>query len=208
MTQPQGYQPPPPGYQPGPPVPPKKTSPVVWILSGCAIIVVLGAIVVGAVAWFGYRAAKNALDTSAGQMNSVTQLWSDVPPLEGMTPSQQAEMPLAIRLLARPFLDALMRGLNNGKEAGHWDVAFYVVTGKTIRDVEAFYVPARMGKFGWQPQGGCANMSQAVFCSFQKKAGDKGTGLLIVAADDEQTKSTALYFIRGEGQETGNETGK
>jgi hypothetical protein len=101
-----------------------------------------------------------------------------------------------------------MRGLNNGKEAGHWDVAFYLSSGKTTRDVETFYVPARMGKYGWQQQGGCANLSQTTFCSFQKREGNKGTGLLIIAADDPEHKSTALYFIRQEAQEKGNAPGK
>jgi hypothetical protein len=198
MTQPQGNV-------PGAMTPPKKSNAVVWILSGCAVVVLMGGIVVGALVWWGYHKAKSyaesALETSGGEMNTVARLWSDVPPLEGMTPSQTAEMPLAIRALARPFLDTLMRGLNNGKPAGHWDVAFFTVSGRTTRDVEAFYVPARMGKFGWQQQGGCANLNKATFCSFQKREGDKGTGLLIVAADDEEHKSTALYFVRQEAQE-------
>ena len=101
-----------------------------------------------------------------------------------------------------------MRGLNNGKEAGHWDVAYFMLNGKTTRDVEAFYVPARMGKYGWQQQGGCANLSQATFCSFQKKEGGKAAGLLVIAADDQEHKSTALYFIRQEDQETGNAPGR
>jgi hypothetical protein len=117
-------------------------------------------------------------------------------------------MPLAIRALARPFLDALMRGLNNGKEAGHWDVATYMLNGKTTRDVEAFYVAARMQKYGWQQQGGCANPGQATFCSFQKQEGNKSTGLLIIAADDQEHKATALYYIRQEGQKSGNAPGK
>src|SRR5262249_32784907 len=205
MTQPQGYP-------PGAPMPPKKTSPLVWVLAGCGTIVVLGGIAFGAVVWWGYHEAKSyaerALDTNLGQRNRVAQLWSDVPPMEGMTSSPQTEMPLAIRALARPFLDTLMRGLNNGKEAGHWDVAFYVVSGKTTHDVETFYVPARMGKYGWQQQGGCASMSQTTFCSFQKREGDKASGLLIIAAEDQEHKSTSLYFIRQEAQEKGNAPGK
>jgi hypothetical protein len=200
MTQPQGY---PPGAVP----PPKKTSPLVWIFGGCAVIALIGAIAAGVLVWWGYRSAKSYIDTSAGEMSSVAQLWSDVPPLEGMTPSQQTEMPLAVKALARPFLDALMRGLNNGKEAGHWDVAYYMVNGKTTKDVENFYVPARMGKYGWQQQGGCAIMGQSTFCSFQKKEGNKGTGLLIIAADDKEHKSTVLYFIRQEAEEKGAASG-
>jgi hypothetical protein len=204
MTQPQGYQ-------PGAPPPPKKTNPLVWIFGGCAVVVVLGAIVVSAVLWWGYHKAKSyaeeALETSGGEMQTVAQLWSDVPPMEGMSKSQ-TQMPLAVKVLARPFLDALMRGLNNGKEAGHWDVAAFMLNGKTTHDVETFYVPARMGKFGWQQQGGCATVTKATFCSFQKREGNKGTGLLVVAADDEEHKSTGIYFIRQEADEKGSAPGK
>jgi len=199
MTQPQG------NWPGAAPPPPKKTSPLLFIFGGCAMVLLVGGIATGLFLWWGYHKAKSyaesALETNTGEMKSVARLWSDVPPFEGMTQSQQAEMPLAIRVVARPFLDGVMRGLNNGKPAGHWDVAFFTVTGKTIRDVGAFYVPARMTKFGWQQQGGCANVGETTFCSFQKREGDKGTGLLIIAADDEEDKSTALYFLRQESQE-------
>jgi hypothetical protein len=181
---------------------PKKTSPVVWILGGCGVLVVLGGIVFAGLAYWGYSKAKSYAD-QAGEMKAVARLWSDVPPVEGMSPSQQTEMPFPIRALARPFLDAMMRGANNGKEAGHWDVAFYVLNGKTTRDVEAFYVPARMGKYGWQPQGGCSNMNQVTFCSFQKQEGNSKSGLLVIAADDPEHKSTALYYIRQDAEEQG-----
>ena len=201
MTQPQGNL-------PGALTPPKKTSPVVWVFAGCAVFVLVGGVVASAVVWWGYHQAKSyaerALETNAGDMKHVAQLWSDVPPMEGMTQSQQTEMPLALRAVARPSLDALMRGLNNGREAGHWDVAYFMLIGKTTRDVEGFYLPARMGKYGWQQQGGCANLSQATFCSFQKQEGDKRTGLLIIAADDQDHKTTALYFLRQEAEEKGN----
>jgi hypothetical protein len=196
------------GNLPGAVTPPKKPRPVVWILGGCAVVAVLAGVAVCGVVWWGYHTAKSyaerALETTGGETRRVAQLWSDVPPLEGMTQSQQTEMPLAIKVLVRPFLDALMRGLNNGKEAGHWDVAYFMLNAKTTRDVEAFYLPARMQKFGWQQQGGCTNVSQVAFCSFQKQEGDKRTGLLIIAADDQEHKSTALYFMRQEAEEKGN----
>jgi hypothetical protein len=164
----------------------------------------MGGIAVAGVLWWGYHKAKSyaegALETNSGEMRSVAQLWSDVPPFEGMTKSQDAEMPLAIKVIARPILDTMMKGLNNGKDAGHWDVAFFTVSAKTTHDVEAFYTPARMQKYGWQQQGGCANLSQAAFCSFQKQEGKKGTGLLVIAADDQEHKSTVLYFVRQQAQ--------
>jgi len=211
MSQPYGSPPGPPG-QPGQPWPqgtpgaaaPKKTNPAIWILAGCATIVVLGGIVTAVALWWGYHKAKSyaegALQPGSGQMTSVSQLWSDVPPMEGMTHAE-VQMPLALKAIMRPFLDSVMRGVNNGKEAGHWDVAYFMLSGKTTRDVEAFYVPARMSQYGWKQQGGCANVVQAALCSFQKQEGNKGTGLLVIAADDQELKATALYFIRGEGQE-------
>jgi hypothetical protein len=164
--------------------------------------VVLGGIVMIVALWWGYHKAKSYAEGALqpGEMTSVAQLWSDVPPMEGMARSE-TQMPLALKALVRPFLDTLMRGVNNGKEAGHWDVAYFSLSGKTTRDVEAFYVPARMGNYGWKQQGGCANVVQATLCSFQKQEGQKGTGLLIIAADDQEHKATVLYFIRGEGQE-------
>jgi hypothetical protein len=193
------------GNPPGvfPPTPIKKKSPIVWVLAGCGTILALGGVAGAVAVWWGYNKAKSyaegALETGTGEMKTAAQLWPDVPPLEGMTPSQQTEMPLAIRVLARPFLDAMMKGLNNGKDAGHWDVAYYTIKGKTTRDVQAFYVPERMDKHGWQQQGGCVNVNEATFCSFQKQQAGKTTGLLIIAADDPQQKSTMLYFIRSEG---------
>jgi hypothetical protein len=197
MTQPYG----------GPPgaAAPKKPNPAVWILAGCATIVVLGGIAGIAAVWWGYNRAKSyaeeTLQPGSGPMTSVAQLWSDVPPMEGMAQSHETQMPLALKAIMRPFLDGVMRGLNNGKEAGHWDVAYFMLSGKTTRDVEAFYVPARMSQYGWKQQGGCANVVQATFCSFQKQEGVKGTGLLVIATDDQEHKSTVLYFIRGENQE-------
>lgn len=198
------------GNPPAALTPAKKSNALLWVLAGCATVVVVGGILASVALWWGYHKARSYAEGAlgnTGEMKTAVHLWSDVPPLEGMTPSQQAEMPMAIRVLARPFLDTMMKGLNNGKNAGHWDVAYYTLNGKTTHDVETFYVPDRMGKFGWQPQGGCAHLNEATFCSFQKQENNKGTGLLIIAAEDQEHKFTALYFIRGEGQPSGNSTG-
>src|SRR5690242_6608396 len=106
----------------GPAPPPKKTSPWIWLLVGCAAILIVGTIVTAGFMWWGYHKAKDYVkqNLDTGQMNKVA-LWSDVPPLQGMEQKNDAEMPMAIRVLARPFLDTLMRGLNNGKNAGHYD---------------------------------------------------------------------------------------
>ncbi len=193
------------GIPTGVAMPPKKTSPVIWVLGGCGVLLLMGGIFVSALVWWGYRKAKSYAD-QAGQMNTVAYLWSDVPPLEGMTPSQQAELPFAIRALARTLLDGMLRG-PKGEPTGHWDVAFYVLGGKTTHDVEAFYVPVRMAKYGWQQQGGCTNSSQVTFCSFLKQGADSKSGLLVIAADDPEHKSASLTFIRQDAPEKGNTPG-
>ncbi len=198
MPQPQGNP-------PDASIPPsKKASPLVWILVGCIVIVAVGGIVVSGLMWWGYHRAKSyvkqAVEKNTGEMKSVA-LWADVPPMEGMTQSQQAEMPLALRAITRPFLDTMMKGLNDGKDAGRWDVAYYILKGNTTRDLESFYTAKRMADQGWQQQGGCANLSEALFCTFQKQEGDKTAGLLIVAADDRENKSTAIYFIRQDARQ-------
>jgi hypothetical protein len=201
--QPQGNWP----AAPMPPQPPKKTSPVVWILGGCGVIALLGLIAVFGAVWWGYHKAKSYAE-QGGDMTSV-RLWSDVPPLEGMTPSQQAEMPLPLRIVARSLLDTMLKDRTNANEALHWDVAFYVAGGKTTRDVEAFYVPARMGQYGWQQKGGCTSANQATFCTFLKQQqGGKGSALIVMAADDPEHKTASLYYIRQDVQGNGSAPGK
>ena len=140
-----------------------------------------------------------------GEMKPVADLWSDVPPMGGMTKSD-GEMPTWLRLLARPVLNTMMRGVNNGKDAGSWDVAFYTVAGKTPKDVKDFYTPERMTAQGWERKGDstCANLSgdKAVLCAFTKRAGGKDVGLAIIAALDEQGKETRLFFLRNEASPT------
>jgi hypothetical protein len=136
-------------------------------------------------------------------MQTVAALWSDVPPMDGMTTAQQIEMPTSLKLLARPIMDQMMKGLNNGKDAGHWDWTAFSLSGKTPADVQAFYTPERMGASGWQQgQAACIPMTdKGVLCSFAKSDGGKSTGLIVIAATDEQKKETSVFFLRAEGQE-------
>lgn len=192
---------------PGPPA--KKTNPLLWILGGCAVFLLIGGIAVSVFLYWGYHKAKTYVDQVAtpGGMTNVAELWSDVPPMDGMTPSQQVDMPMGLKILARPILDGMMRGLNDGADPGHWDWTAFTLSGKTTADVEAFYTSERMEKSGWKPQGGCASMSPngssdaATFCAFQKQEGDKMTGLLIIAANDKENNAASLFFIRQEAQE-------
>jgi hypothetical protein len=145
-----------------------------------------------------------AVDSATGgdqDMTRVESLWSDVPPMDGMGAAQQIEMPALIKAVARPMMDAMMRGLNDGADAGHWDWTGFMLTDKTPADVQAFYSPERMTAFGWQPaQAACLPMSDSgVMCSFTKEDAGISTGLMIIAAADEQKGETSLFFLRSEG---------
>lgn len=188
--------------------PAKKTKPIVWILGGCAVFLAICGIAVSAFLWWGYHKAKNYVNgvTGPGSMTNVAELWSDVPPMEGMTTSSHIEMPLALKVLARPILDGMMRGVNDGADPGHWDWTSYTVPGKTTADVEAFYTSERMGSHGWKPEGGCMNSpnssnDQATFCAFQKQEGNQKTGVLVIAANDKEHNAVSIFFIRQEAQE-------
>lgn len=134
-------------------------------------------------------------------MTAVASLWSDVPPMDGMTTTQQIEMPVWLKALVRPVMDTMMKGLNNGEDAGHWDWTAFTLGDKTPADVQAFYTPERMSAFSWQQaDSACVPMSeQGVLCSFTKEDSGKTTGLIIIAATDDQKKETSVFFLRAEG---------
>jgi hypothetical protein len=68
-------------------------------------------------------------------------------------------------------------------------------------DVQAFYTPERMSPFGWEPaDAACLPMTdKGVLCSFTKDEAGKSTGLIILAATDDQKKETSVFFLRAEG---------
>lgn len=134
-------------------------------------------------------------------MTAVASLWSDVPPMDGMTTSQQIEMPIWLKAITGPIMDNMMKSLNNGQESGHWDWTAFNLGDKTPADVQAFYTPERMSAFSWQQtDSACIPMNdQGVLCSFTKEEAGKTTGLIIIAATDEQKKETSVFFLRAEG---------
>lgn len=189
---------------------PKKKSPLVWILAGCAFFALIVSLATAGFLWWGYHKAKGYAEkaiNSSGGMNQIADLWSDVPRMDGMTKSHQVDMPVSLKILARPVLDTMMRGVNDGKEAGHWDWTGFSIGGKTPSDVQEFYTPSRMSQYGdWQQQGGCtgapgASAGQISFCAFEKNQKNKTTGLLIIAADDKEHSAVSIFFIRQEAQE-------
>lgn len=131
------------------------------------------------------------------------ELWSDVPRIDGLEPSEM-ELPLAIKILMRTVLNNLWR-LNNEKEdktptQGDWIV---FTTTKAPADVQAFYTNDRMTSFGsWEAskQSTCLDGKESgvdgILCAFEKIADGKDIKLAIIAMKDESTKKTNVFFLR------------
>jgi hypothetical protein len=157
--------------------------------------------------WWGYQKAKSYVESESGSMKNVAQLWSDVPAMDGMNESQQIDIPVALKAIARKMMDGMMRGVNDGKDAGNWDWTAYSLKGKNPSDVQNFYTAERMNNHGWRSEGGCMNMNfnlsadQAILCAFQKHQGTKTTGLLVIAAPDQEQIAASIFFIRQEAEE-------
>jgi hypothetical protein len=129
-------------------------------------------------------------ETLTGDKNAgtVSALWSDVPPFQGATKSDQ-DIPLGARLAIR----AMMQG----------KISFISFqTDKTAQEVSDFYSYERMKSAGWTPNDkGCVSDSEdsknhGAFCVFSKKDGQKEDGLAIIIAQDETKKTTSIFYAR------------
>jgi hypothetical protein len=143
--------------------------------------------------------------TNQQNMKKVADLWSDVPRMDGLATSD-VEMPLYVKVLMRTALNNLWR-LNNANEdrtpsTGDWVV---FTTTKSPDDVRNFYTNERMTSFGgWDPSKDSTCLDgrnqgfSGIACVYKKAANNRGIGLLIVAAQDEQKKDTSVFFVRVE----------
>jgi hypothetical protein len=136
--------------------------------------------------------------TSSGA-GTVTDLWPDVPKMDGITILQQ-DIPLEIRLVVQTFFAAA-----SGNQGSINFIAYS--TDKTPADVVAYYSTDRMKSAGWDStnQTGCISdtssstptSSQGGMCLFGKTAKDNtGTLLAIVPSVDSTTKKTDIFFAR------------
>lgn len=134
----------------------------------------------------------------------ISQLWPDVPRMDGLTPSQM-DLPLPVKLLMRAVLGNLGRLNKPGENQTTGNIDWIVfTTAKTSDDVKNFYTNARMTAQGWQASqnstcvsGSAQGVAQVgVFCAFRKRSGSQESDLLIVAASDDQTKQTDIFFLR------------
>jgi len=148
--------------------------------------------------------ALNAATGGDSNMKTVAQLWSDVPRMDGLTPSQM-DMPLPIKLTARTIIGNLGRLNKEGEDKTTGNIDWIVFTSRqTPTDVMNFYTAARMKASGWEAGDAspCVSGSETgipqvgAFCVFQKTQNGKQAQLAILAAPDEQTRQTHIFFLR------------
>jgi hypothetical protein len=148
-------------------------------------------------------------------MSKTAELWSDVPRMDGLAPSDM-ELPLAMKVLIRTALNNLWRLNKEGEDktpaSGDWIV--FTSDGKPL-DVQNFYTNARMTSFGsWETSkestclDGKDNGIDGVLCLFEKTADKKQIGLAIVAMPDDKTKKTNIFFLRVEQPADANAANK
>jgi hypothetical protein len=119
---------------------------------------------------------------------TVSDLWADVPRMDGMTKADM-EMPLAARLALQAILQ------------GRMDFIAYT-TDVTPQAVLDFYSNERMTGQGWSSEGGAGcfgsgeSVEEGTICVFNKTTGDKSEVLAIVAAKDAEINKTAIFFAR------------
>jgi hypothetical protein len=137
-------------------------------------------------------------------MRTVNQLWSDVPPMDGLTPSQM-DMPLPIKVVMRTVLGNLGRLNKEGEDRTTGTIDWIVFTSsKTPSDVANFYTSDRMAAGGWDRtdkspcvSGGTQGIPQVgLLCVFQKQQDGTQTQLAIIAAQDDKSKETNIFFLR------------
>ena len=118
---------------------------------------------------------------------TVTDLWADVPRMDGMTKAD-LEMPLAARLA----MQAVTQGRMNF-------IAY--TTDATPQAVLDYYTTERMAEQGWDAQDGMgcfgdSESQEGTVCIFSKTAEGKNEVLGIVAGVDTATNKTAIFFAR------------
>ena len=151
----------------------------------------------------GLGGLTDLLPGGGGALGTTSELWSDVPRMDGLGDSD-IEMPLFARLFMQTMMSQLL-----GDGEGSGDIVVFR-TENTSQAIAAFYSAEQMAANGWAASEGEACLSGSeqgvaqvgLFCVFQKNAADLDTGLMILAVPDENTGQTNLFFIRFENQTT------
>ncbi len=159
-------------------------------------------------------ALNSALGAATGGnsgMTAVSQLWNDVPRMDGMTQSKD-DIPAPFKLVIRTVIGnlGLLNPQGEDRSTGNIDwVAF--TTSKNPSDVQNYYTSARMATGGWKASdqsAACFNAgekgipTQGVVCPFMKQQGNTQTVLVVFAVQESQTSGTNVFFLRLEATAT------
>jgi hypothetical protein len=136
---------------------------------------------------------------------AASSLWSDVPQMEGLKPSELESLPPFIKLALRLILGNLGRLNPQGEDQTTGNIDWIVFTADKITsdDVRNFYTNERMVDNGWDDAGQestCVSGSEfgysqiGAFCVFAKQK--ENIELAIIAAQDETTKQLNVFFLR------------
>lgn len=141
---------------------------------------------------------------STGNLTTTTQLWPDVPKMDGLTLSK-VDMPLPVKLLMNTMFGniGLLNQPGQDRTTGKVDWIAYS-TPQAPDAIKAYYTPEKMTAAGWQQtdQSTCVTGADqgvpgvGLFCVFEKAEGGQQTQLVIIAAPDDTTKQTNVFFLR------------
>jgi hypothetical protein len=147
-----------------------------------------------------------ALAACGGGGDSSKSIWPDVP----VPPDAQGSdirLPLPIRLLIQTAVRASARGDN--VDVDKFDFVGYTTT-QTPQQVAEFYSEERMSAAGWSAADGMncmASMGEqgggGGFCMFAKEGGSQQSVLFIATASDDGKDETNIFFVRFDGQLSG-----
>ena len=136
---------------------------------------------------------------------TVSSLWSDVPAMDGLTPSQLDNIPPLVKVALRLVIGNMGRLNSQGQDQSTGMIDWIVfTTTKTPQDVQNFYTNDLMTTNGWDSNadspcisGSAQGAAQVgVVCVFAKTQDAKQTQLAILTVEDEKTKQTNVYYLR------------
>ncbi len=139
----------------------------------------------------------------SGSLGSVTDLWDDVPRMDGLTATDE-DLPVLVRVLVRGVLRNLT---GDGESVGNWII---FGTNQTSADVQTYYTDGRMVDHGWEDSGqqtcttGASQGLEQVgaICIFQKQVNNNFTALIILVMQGQDAGAANVVFLRFEVEAT------
>lgn len=144
-----------------------------------------------------------------GKSGTVTELWSDVPPMPGANKAN-LELPVELNLVINGLIKAAAADSSSDSKLEAFDFIGFTTT-QTPQQVTDFYTVDRMKAAGWTEgdSGGCSGsgpVPTGSFCAFGRRdAANKLTVLLIIPVQDDTTKQTSIFYVRASGTDTKNQ---